>query len=54
MRGEKNTVHKSGPSSLLVYRTKSMAELVIFVLPFIVKDEFPNSNALCKGSVGTI
>ena len=42
--GKKITVHKSGPSSLLVDRTKSMVKLIIFVLSFVVKDEFPNSN----------
>ena len=41
---KKITVHKSGPSNLLVDRTKSMVKLIIFVLPFVVKDEFPNSN----------
>ena len=45
MRDEKKiTVHKSGPSNLLVDRTESMVKLIIFVLSFVVKDEFPNSN----------
>ena len=45
MREEiKITVHKSGPSNLLVDRTKSMVKLIIFVLSFVVKDEFPNIN----------
>ena len=45
MRKEiKITVHKSGPSNLLVDRTNSMVKLIIFVLPFVVKDEFPNIN----------
>ena len=45
MREEKKiTVHKSGSSNLLVDRTKSMVKLIIFVLSFVVKDEFPNSN----------
>ena len=44
MRKEKKTVHKSGPSNLLVARTKSMVKLIIFALSFVVKDEFPNSN----------
>ena len=43
-RGKKTTVHKSGPSNILVDRTKSMFKLSIFVLSFAVKDEFPNSN----------
>ena len=43
-RGKKIYVHKSGPSNLLVDRTKSMVKLIIFVLSFVVKDEFPNSN----------
>ena len=42
--GKKITVHKGGPSNLLVDRTKSMVKLIIFVLSFVVKDEFPNSN----------
>ena len=45
MRGRgKITVHKSGPLNLLVDRAKSMVKLIVFVLSFIVKDEFPNSN----------
>ena len=40
MREEKITVHKSGRSNLSVDRTK----LIIFVLSFVVKDEFPISN----------
>ena len=40
----KITVRKSGPSNLLVDRTKSMVKLIIFVLSFVVKDEFPNIN----------
>ena len=45
MREEKKvTVHKSGPSNLIVDKTKSMVMLIIFVLSFVVKDEFPNSN----------
>ena len=44
MRGGGITVHKSGPSNLLVDRTKLMVKLIIFVLSFVVKDEFPNSN----------
>ena len=45
MREEKNvTVHKSGPSNLLVDRTKSMVKFIIFVLSFVVKGKFPNSN----------
>ena len=36
---KKITVHKSGPSNLLVDRTKSM-----FRKSLVVKDEFPNSN----------
>ena len=47
MREEKRkqiAFHKSGPSNLLVDRTKSMVKLIIFVLSFVVKDEFPNSN----------
>ena len=44
MRKRKITVHKSGPFNLLVDRTKSMVKLIIFVLSFVVKDEFPNSN----------
>ena len=40
----KITVHKSGPSNLLVDRTKSMVKLIISVLSFVVKDEFPNIN----------
>ena len=43
-RGKKTTVHKSGPSNILVDRTKSMFKLSIFVLSFAVKDDFPNSN----------
>ena len=35
---------ESGPSNPLVDRTKSMVKLIIFVLSFVVKDEFPNSN----------
>ena len=48
MREEKNTVCKSGPSNLLVDRTKSMVKLVIFVLPFVVKDEFPSHERIGK------
>ena len=45
MREEKKiTVQTSGPSNLLVDRTKSMVKLIISVLSFVVKDEFPNSN----------
>ena len=44
MRKRKITVHKSGPFNLLVDRAKSMVKLIIFVLSFVVKDEFPNSN----------
>ena len=47
MREEKRkkiAFHKSGPSNLLVDRTKSVVKLIIIVLPFAVKDEFPNSN----------
>ena len=47
MRGEKRkkiAFHKSGPSNLLVDRTKSMVKLIIYVLSFVVRDEFPNSN----------
>ena len=36
--------HKSGPSNLLVDRTKLIVKLIIFVLSFVVKDELPNSN----------
>ena len=43
-RGKKIIVRKSGPSNLLVDKTKSLVKLIIFVLPFVVKDEFPNSN----------
>ena len=38
------TVYKSGQSNFLVYRTKSVVKLIIFVFSFVVKDEFPNSN----------
>ena len=38
------TAYKSGQSNFLVYRTKSMVKLIIFVFSFVVKDEFPNSN----------
>ena len=41
---KKIAFHKSGPSNVLADRTKSMAELIIFVLSIVVKDEFPNSN----------
>ena len=46
MREERRkiTVYKSGPTNLLVDRTISMVKLIIFVLSFVVKDEFPNSN----------
>ena len=33
------TIYKSDLSNLLVDRTKSMVNLIIFVLPFLVKDE---------------
>ena len=42
---KKIAVHKRGPSDLLVERPKSMVKLMIFILSFVVKDEFPNSNA---------
>ena len=41
---KKIAIHKSGQSNLLVDRTKSVVKLIIFVLSFVVKDEFPNSN----------
>ena len=41
---KKITVHESNPSNLTVDRIKSMVKLIIFVLLFVVKDEFPNSN----------
>ena len=47
MREEKRkkiAFHKSGPSNLLVDRTKSIVKLIIFVLSFVVKDEFLNMN----------
>ena len=42
--GIKSLFKKVGQSHLLVDRTKSMVKLIIFVLSFVVKDEFPNSN----------
>ena len=48
MREEKNTVCKSGPSNLLVGRTKSMFKLVTFVFSFVVKDEFPSQGRVGK------
>ena len=42
--GIKSLFKKVDPSHLLVDRTKSMVKLIIFVLSFVVKDEFPNSN----------
>ena len=42
---EKNiTFLKNGTSNLLVDKTKSVVKLIIFVLLFLVKAEFPNSN----------
>ena len=46
-RGEKKEkigFYKSGPSNLLVDRTKSIVKLIIFVLSFVVKDESPHSS----------
>ena len=43
-RRKKIIVHKSGPLNLLDDRVKSIVKLIIFVLPFVIKDEFPNSN----------
>ena len=47
-RGEKITIHKSGPSNLLVDKTKSLVKFVIFVVSFVVKDELPNSSIWVK------
>ena len=44
MRDKKIAFHKSGPSNLLDGRTKSMVKFIIFVLSFVVKDEFPNKK----------
>ena len=43
MIGEKKKIafHKSGPSDLLVDKTRSIVKLIIFVLLFVVKDESP-------------
>ena len=41
---KKIAFHSSGSSNLLVDRTKSMVKLIIFVLSFVVKNEFANSN----------
>ena len=44
MREEKNHCSQKWLINLLIDRTKSMVEFTIFVLSFVVKDEFPNSN----------
>ena len=46
MREERKQIifYKSSWYNLLVARTKSMVKLIIFVLSFVVKNEFPNSN----------
>ena len=46
--GKETTIYKSGPSNHLVDRAKSMVKFIIFVLPIVVKDEFPNSNIWAK------
>ena len=43
MREEKKTLHKSGPWNLLADRTQLLVKLIICVLSFIAKDEFPNT-----------
>ena len=42
--GKETTIYKSGPSNHLVDRTKPIVKFIIFMLSFVVKDEFPNSN----------
>ena len=44
MRVKKITVHKSDLLNLLLNRTKSVVKLTVYVLPFVVNDEFLNSN----------
>ena len=44
MRVEKITVHKSDLLNLLLNRTKSVVKLTVYVLSFVVNDEFLNSN----------
>ena len=41
---EKNTIHKSGSSNLLVEKTKSVDKLIIFVFSFALKVVLPNSK----------
>ena len=45
---QKITAHKSGPSNLLVDRTKTMVKLINFVLVVVVKDNsvFESENGL--------
>ena len=47
---KKITVDKSGKPNLLVDRTKSMVKLIIFTLPFVVKDEFLKSSVWSRKS----
>ena len=44
MREEKKSLFIKVVHQILVDRTKSMVKLIVFVLSFEVKDEFPNSN----------
>ena len=44
MRVKKITLHKSDLLNLLLNRTKSVVKLTVYVLSFVVNDEFLNSN----------
>ena len=44
MRVKKITIHKSDLLNLLLNRTKSVVKLTVYVLSFVVNDEFLNSN----------
>ena len=44
MRVKKITVHKGYLLNLLLNRTKSVVKLTVYVLSFVVNDEFLNSN----------
>ena len=43
-RRQKNTIHKSGSSNLLVDKTKSIAKLIISVFTTALKVVLPNSK----------
>ena len=56
MRGRKQKkpqkiiFHNSNPSHLLIYRTKSIIKLIIFVLSFVLKAVLSNSK-VCVGEI---